>query len=89
MRREGIFSGMWACGQKTAYAVGPSIIGFTLSLSGYVNAAEQPESVVTGIRVVFCLFTAVMILLSLIPFRKYELTEERFEEIKQLIRSKS
>lgn len=89
MRREGIFSGMWACGQKTAYAVGPSIIGFTLSLSGYIDAAEQPESVVTGIRVIFCLFTAVMILLSLIPFRKYELTEERFEEIKQMIHSKS
>jgi Na+/melibiose symporter-like transporter len=54
-----------------------------------MNAAEQPESVVTGIRVVFCLFTAAMLLLSLIPFNKYELTEERFEEIKQMIKSKS
>lgn len=88
MRREGIFSGMWACGQKTAYAVGPSIIGFTLSFTGYAEATVQPETVVTGIRVVFCLFTALMILLSLIPFSRYELTEKRFEEIKQMIHSK-
>jgi len=89
MRREGIFSGIWACGQKTAYAVGPSIVGLTLSLSGYIDAVKQPGDVVTGIRVVFCLFTALMILLSLLPFYKYDLTEEKFEEIKQLIREKS
>ncbi len=85
MRREGIFSGAWACGQKSAYAIGPSIVGLTLSLSGFVSTGEQPESLATGIRIVFCVFTAAMMLISLIPFRKYELTEERFEEIKQLI----
>ncbi len=85
MRREGIFSGAWACGQKSAYAIGPSIVGITLSLSGFVSNGEQPESVITGIRIVFCLFTAFMMLLSLIPFKKYDLTEERFEEIKNLI----
>lgn len=89
MRREGIFSGAWACGQKSAYAIGPGIVGITLSLSGFISAGEQPESLATGIRAVFCVFTAAMMLLSLIPFRRYELTEERFEEIKQLIREKS
>jgi len=89
MRREGIFSGAWACGQKSAYAIGPGIVGLTLSLSGFVSNGAQPESLATGIRIVFCIFTAAMLLLSLIPFRKYELTEERFEEIKQLIRDQS
>ncbi|MBI9084367.1 MAG: MFS transporter [Desulfobacterales bacterium] len=89
MRREGIFSGAWACGQKSAYAIGPAIVGMTLSLSGFAGAGLQPESLATGIRLVFCLFTAAMLLLSLIPFRRYELTETRFEEIKQLIRTKS
>lgn len=86
LRREGIFSGVWASGQKTAYAVGPSLIGFTLSLSGFVVDADQPESVATGIRLIFCLFTAALFLLSLVPFRRYDLTETRFSEIKASIR---
>jgi sugar (glycoside-pentoside-hexuronide) transporter len=88
MRREGIFSGIWSSAQKTAYSVGPSIVGFTLSISGFVNASVQPESVEVGVRIVFCLFTAVMILLSLLPFYKYDLTEERFEEIKLMVQQK-
>ena len=88
MRREGIFSGIWSSAQKTAYSVGPSIVGFTLSISGFVNASVQPESVEVGVRIVFCLFTAFMILLSLLPFYKYDLTEERFEEIKLMIQQK-
>ena len=88
MRREGIFSGVWASGQKSAYAIGPSIVGFTLSLSGFVSTGEQPESLATGIRIVFCVFTAAMLLISLIPFQKYELTQARFEEIKQQISDK-
>jgi len=89
MRREGVFSGIWACGQKTAYSVGPGIIGFTLSHAGFVASADvQPGSVETGVRVVFCLLTAGMMLISLIPFYKYDLTEERFEEIKNLIQEK-
>lgn len=88
MRREGIFSGIWASGQKTAYAVGPGIVGVALSLSGFKADAVQPEAVETGIRVVFCIFTSLMLLISLIPFAKYDLTEEKFETIKQMIRQK-
>ncbi len=86
MRREGIFSGSWAAGQKIAFAVGPSIVGFALSLSGFVKEGPQPESVDLGIRIVFCLFPPLMILLSYIPFLKYDLTEEKFEAIKKKIR---
>ncbi|NHZ84414.1 MAG: MFS transporter [Planctomycetia bacterium] len=88
MRREGVFSGIWSSAQKTAYSVGPSIVGFTLSLSGFANSEVQPEGVAMGVRIVFCLFTAFMILLSLLPFYKYDLTEERFEEIKLMIQQK-
>lgn len=88
MRREGIFSGIWSSGQKTAYSVGPSIVGITLSMSGFEPSVIHSDSVAMGIRIVFCVFTAAMILLSLIPFFKYELTEARFEEIKKLISNK-
>ena len=85
MRREGIFSGVWTSGQKLAYSVGPSIVGFALSLSGFTQGDVQPESVELGIRIVFCLFPAFTLLLSFFPFARYDLTEERFKEIKRII----
>jgi len=85
LRREGIFSGMWSAGQKIAYSVGPPIVGFALALSGFVAGGVQPETVNTGVRVVFCLFPAAMVLLSFFPFSKYTITEEEFEKIKSRI----
>ncbi|MCF7824839.1 MAG: glycoside-pentoside-hexuronide (GPH):cation symporter [Candidatus Marinimicrobia bacterium] len=90
MRREGIFSGMWASGQKTAYSLGPAIVGIFLGLFHFNEQLgdHQPESVAFGIRLAFCIFPALMFLLSFIPFSKYDLTEARFEEIKQQIAMK-
>jgi GPH family glycoside/pentoside/hexuronide:cation symporter len=85
LRREGIFSGMWSGGQKIAYSVGPPIVGFALALSGFVMEGAQPESVATGVRIIFCLFPAAMILLSFLPFSKYKITEQEFEKIKAKI----
>ena len=89
LRREGIFSGIWSCGQKTAYSVGPAVVGFALSISGFAGTGMQPESVEKGVRLVLCVFTTGMILLSLVPLLRYELTETRFEEIKSMIREKT
>jgi GPH family glycoside/pentoside/hexuronide:cation symporter len=89
LRREGIFSGMWSSSQKIAYSLGPPIIGITLGLFGYVEGSDvQPDSVSFGVRVVFCIVTGVALLISFLPLGKYELTEERFEEIKKLIAKK-
>lgn len=84
MRREGIFSGFWSAGQKTAYSVGPTLVGFALSLGGFVKEGQlaQPASVEAAIRIIFCLFPALALLLSFIPFARYDLTQERFDEIK-------
>ena len=90
MRREGIFCGVWAAGQKTAYSLGPAIVGFALSLGGFIKGSEiQPDTVAVSVRIVFSLFTSLMLIVSLIPFGKYELTEERFDEIKRLISKKA
>lgn len=86
LRREGVFSGMWSAGQKIAYTVGPPIVGYALALSGFVAEGTQPSSVETGVRAVFCLFPAVMIAASFIPFGKYTLTEAEFERIKTQIK---
>jgi Na+/melibiose symporter-like transporter len=58
-------------------------------LSGFTRGDVQPDSVAMGIRIVFCLFPALLLLLSFIPFNRYDLTEERFREIKQIIAGKS
>ena len=90
MRREGIFSGFWSSGQKMAYSVGPAIVGFGLSASGFLKgAAEQPDSAVFGIRMVFCLFPPLMIALSFVPFSRYDLTEETFRLIQEGIARKA
>jgi GPH family glycoside/pentoside/hexuronide:cation symporter len=89
LRREGVFSGMWSAGQKIAYSVGPPIVGFALALSGFVTEGVQPASLDVGVRVVFCLFPAAMILLSFLPFRKYPLTEAEFEKVKAKIAEKN
>jgi GPH family glycoside/pentoside/hexuronide:cation symporter len=89
LRREGIFSGMWSAGQKIAYSVGPPIVGFALALSGFAAGNNvQPETVNVGVRAVFCLFPAVVILLSFLPFSKYKMTEEEFEKVKAKIAGK-
>ena len=49
-------------------------------------ARTQPGNVTTGIRVIFCLFPVFVLLLNYIPFRRYDLTAEKFEEIKRSIR---
>ena len=76
---------MWSAGQKIAYSVGPPIVGFALALSGFVTEGLQPESLNIGVRAIFCLFPAAMILLSFLPFSKYTLTEEEFERVKAQI----
>ena len=63
----------------------PAIVGFALALSGFVTEGPQPESLNIGVRAIFCLFPAAMILLSFLPFRKYNLTEEEFERVKTRI----
>ena len=85
LRREGVFSGMWSAGQKIGYSIGPPIVGFALALSGFVREGVQPESLAVGVRVIFCLFPALMILISFLPFSRYRLTEEEFERVKEKI----
>ena len=88
LRREGVFSGFWSSGQKIAYSVGPTIVGFALSLSGFVaDAPQQVSSVSLYIRIVFCLVPPVLLLLSFIPFGRYDMTEEKFVEIRRKIDS--
>ena len=87
LRREGIFSGAWTGGQKLAFALGPGAVGLALSLSGYSAGDVQPEEVARGIRVMFCLVTAALVLLSLVPLSRYPLTAEVFDDIKRRIRA--
>jgi GPH family glycoside/pentoside/hexuronide:cation symporter len=50
LRREGLFSSLYAMTEKIAYAVGTGLMGIYLSAAGYISTtggrlAEQPASV--------------------------------------------
>lgn len=86
-RREGVFNGLWASGQKTAYSVAPGLVGVAMQVSGFLpslpEGQAQSASAELGIRIVFCVVPAVSFLASLWVLGRYELTEERFKQMQE------
>jgi GPH family glycoside/pentoside/hexuronide:cation symporter len=74
---EGVFSGIWSAAEKFAFALGPLIGGFVLSLYGYQSsqggAVAQSESAVLGIVLLYSLVPAATQVLSLLIFSRYKL----------------
>lgn len=89
MRREGVFSGIWTASQKIAFGVSPGIVGLTLSISGYSHGQAHSPSVSTGMKVIFCVVTSILFLVSFLPLNKYDITEEKFIKIVGKLRQKT
>lgn len=87
-RREGLFSAVWGWLNKTAYSIGTMVSGFLLVAVGYdVDlGAEQGEQTFFLMRAVFAFVPGILGLLGFYFAYKYELTDERMEEVeRQLI----
>lgn len=83
-RREGIIFGAWAFCRKIGMAGGAFIASIILDVSGYVSgAASQPEAALWGIRIAYAGIPVLLWFVSWILLKKYDLSEEKFEEIKQ------
>jgi GPH family glycoside/pentoside/hexuronide:cation symporter len=69
---EGLLSGVFSAIEKLAFAVGPLVAGFALSLSGYqsstTGAAQQSPAVVASIIALYSVVPAGGMLLSLAIF---------------------
>ena len=86
-QRAGVFTGVWAAGETVALALGPAVVGLILAATGFIsseggNTVTQPDSALTGIVLSFSLFPAAMLLLSLPSLFKYDLTENRLNELR-------
>ena len=83
VRREGAIFGAWAFCRKAGMAGGAFLASILLSIFGFVSGApEQTESASFGIRIAFSALPFVLWLTTLRLLRRYDLTEEKFNEIK-------
>ena len=83
-RREGVIFGAWAFCRKSGMAGGAFLASIVLSVFGYESGAlEQSDSALWGIRFAYAGIPVILWFLSWVLLKKYDLTEEKFEEIKQ------
>ncbi|RME69634.1 MAG: MFS transporter [Verrucomicrobia bacterium] len=68
---------------KLGIAVGGAISGWMLSFFGFVPNAEQSETALTGIRVLFSIMPAGFAVLTALSIFFYPITEERIQRIER------
>ena len=83
VRREGAIFGAWAFCRKAGMAGGAFLASIILSLFGFISGgAEQTESAQLGIRIAFSLLPLVLWVGAFKWLSRYDLDEEKFNEIK-------
>lgn len=80
-RREGIYYGMNAMVGKITGALGSAICGWGLRFSGYVENAVQTEKALFGIRFLFALLPAALLLICVPLLMRYPITKESHAEV--------
>jgi len=90
VRREGAIFGAWAFCRKAGMAGGAFLTAICLELFGFISGApEQTESAQLGIRIGFSLLPLVLWFGAFKWLSRYDLDEEKFNEIKNKLRSSS
>ncbi len=80
-RREGIYYGMnGMCGKVTG-ALGSAICGWGLDLCGYVENVAQTPTALMGIRVMFALMPAALLMMCVPLLIKYPITRESHAKV--------
>ncbi len=80
-RREGIYYGMNGMVGKITGALGSAICGWGLSLTGYVENAVQTPEALMGIRTMFALLPAILLLICVPLLMKYPITRKAHAEV--------
>ena len=84
--QAGVFSGAWTAGETTGLAFGATILAIVLSITGYIETVgsqvvTQPETAIVGIVIALSVIPAVLMLVSLLFFRRYSLRKEDIERV--------
>lgn len=87
-RREGVVFSINIFKTKIAGALGIGAGALTLGALGFIANVDQNSFVLNGIHIFFTLIPSLLVLLALIPLRYYRLTEEKYYEILEYLRSK-
>lgn len=83
-RREGVFYGFMVFLQKLGLALGLFLVGLSLELQGFNQAAgigEQPESALVAIRVMIGPIPAVILLCGIVLTAFYPITRQKHQEM--------
>jgi GPH family glycoside/pentoside/hexuronide:cation symporter len=75
-RREGVYYGMWSMTGKITGALGSALCGWGLALFGYVEGAEQSPTSLLGIRLMFTVLPAVLLIVCIPLLLKYPITRK-------------
>jgi glucuronide carrier protein len=82
VRTEGTTYALFSFTRKAGQAIGGAAAAYTIGFGGYVaDAATQPDSAVTAIKIAVGVVPAVVIGFALLIMLKYPLTESRFREL--------
>lgn len=88
-RMEGTMSSIVGLGGKVGAAVGGSVLGVFLSLSGYTGVMEtMPDSALTMIRLLFSLIPMALFLLVAVSMLSYLKMEKQMPEMKKVNKEK-
>jgi GPH family glycoside/pentoside/hexuronide:cation symporter len=84
LRREGLFSSVFAVMEKLGFAIGPGVMGIYLTASGYVpthhgHLTTQPPSVATALLVGAALVPAALVLAAFGVMVFYHLDEAKLK----------
>ncbi len=81
-RREGAFVGVWSFLDKAALGLAVFVGLQGLEIIGYVPNVEQTETVIIGMKVLYCVLPALLNFAAALIFLKFPLTEEVHAEIR-------
>ncbi len=88
-RREGVFGAIYWWMVKFGFAIAGLLTGTIMSVVGFdPNEAVQPEGAIFGLRAFYSGFPIVGTLIAIYVMWKYDLTEERANEISRKLESK-
>ncbi len=89
MRREGVFSSVFAIVEKISFAVGPALVGVFLGMAGYIpthfgHLTVQPHRVHVALYIGVAILPAILMMISLCLLCLYPLDEAALERSRRL-----
>jgi GPH family glycoside/pentoside/hexuronide:cation symporter len=83
-KREGVYAGVWSTVEQSSAAIATLIAGAILSAAGFIETSAgqvacQPQSAIAVIQMNAAVVPAVMMGLSLLLLRRYDLSKEKLE----------